>query len=122
MVNKLSYHLGEPSRGDVIVFKYPKDPSRNFVKRLIAKGGETIAIQDSKLFINGKQVPEKYLPPGFIIDDNFEPEEVPTGTYFMMGDNRNHSEDSRSWGILPEEYIIGKTVIIYWPLDRIKVL
>lgn len=121
MVNKISYHLGEPSRGDVIVFKFPMDPSRDFVKRLVATGGETVAVRDSKLFINGEQVDEGYLPPGLMFED-FGPMEIPPGSFFMMGDNRNSSEDSRSWGMMPEDNIIGKAVIIYWPLDRIGLL
>ncbi|KJS11210.1 MAG: signal peptidase I [Peptococcaceae bacterium BRH_c8a] len=121
MVNKLSYHLGDPSRGDVIVFKYPMDPSRDFVKRLIAVGGETIEVRDSVLFINDEPVSEAYLPSDLDFND-FGPVEVPPGTYFMMGDNRNSSEDSRSWGMLPEENIIGKAVVIYWPLNRIELL
>ncbi|HBX22369.1 MAG TPA: signal peptidase I [Desulfotomaculum sp.] len=121
MVNKLSYHLGDPSRGDVIVFKYPMDPSRDFVKRLIAVGGETIEVRDSVLFINDEPVSEAYLPSDLDFND-FGPVEVPPGTYFMMGDNRNSSEDSRSWGMLPEENIIGKAVVIYWPVNRIELL
>lgn len=121
MVNKLSYHIGDPDRGDVIVFKYPQDPSRDFVKRLIAKGGETVEIRDSKLYINGQLTPEEYLPPDLDFGD-YGPEVVPPGTYFMLGDNRNSSDDSRSWGMLPEENIIGKAVIIYWPPDRIGLL
>jgi len=121
MVNKLSYHLGDPGRGDVIVFKYPMDPSRDFVKRLIAVGGETVEIRNSVLLINGRPVPEEYLPEGLEFGD-FGPVEVPEGTYFMMGDNRNSSDDSRSWGMMPEENIIGKAVIIYWPLNRIGLL
>lgn len=121
MVNKLSYHIGDPRRGDVIVFKYPMDPSRDFVKRLVAKGGETVEIRNSQLYINGRQVAEDYLPPGLTFED-FGPVEVPPGTYFMLGDNRNSSEDSRSWGMMPEENIIGKAVIIYWPMDRIGLL
>ena len=121
MVNKLSYHLGDPGRGDVIVFKYPLDPSRDFVKRLIAVGGETVEVRDSVLFINDEPVPEEYLPSGLDFND-FGPVEVPPDTYFMMGDNRNSSEDSRSWGMLPEENIIGKAVVIYWPVHRIGLL
>ncbi|MFA7468660.1 MAG: signal peptidase I [Desulfotomaculaceae bacterium] len=122
MVNKLSYHLGDPGRGDVIVFKYPMDPSRDFVKRLIAVGGETIEVRDNVIYINGNAVSEEYLPPDLIMNGDFGPVEVPPGTYFMMGDNRNSSEDSRSWGMLPEENIIGKAVVIYWPVNRIGLL
>ncbi len=121
MVNKLSYRMGEPDRGDVIVFKYPMDPNRDFVKRLIAVGGETIEIRDSVLFINDRPVPEEYLPEGLEFGD-YGPVKVPEGTYFMMGDNRNSSDDSRSWGMMPEENIIGKAVFIYWPMNRIGLL
>lgn len=119
IVSKMNYYFQEPKRGDIVVFKYPKDPKRNFVKRLIAKGGETVAIKDSRLYINGQQVPEDYLPPGLRIAD-FGPVAVPEGSYFMMGDNRNNSDDSRVWGFLPEKLIVGKAILIYWPPERIK--
>lgn len=122
MVNKLSYHLGDPSRGDVIVFKYPMDPSRDFVKRLIAVGGETIEIRDNVLYINGAPLSEGYLPPDLVMKGDYGPVKVPEGTFFMMGDNRNSSDDSRSWGMMPEENIIGKAVFIYWPYNRIGLL
>ncbi|MDD3652826.1 MAG: signal peptidase I [Desulfotomaculaceae bacterium] len=117
IVSKLNYHFKEPKRGDVIVFKYPLDPKRNFVKRLIAVGGETVVIRNSQLYINNQLVTEEYLPQGLRFDD-FGPEKVPAGTYFMMGDNRNNSDDSRVWGFLPEDLIVGKAVVIYWPPGR----
>jgi len=115
------YGLDDPSRGDVIVFRYPVDPSRNFVKRIIAVGGETVAVRNSRLYINGEAVPEPYLPVGFKFGD-FGPLYVPPGSYFVMGDNRNYSEDSRKWGFLDRDLIIGKAVAIYWPLDRLGVV
>ena len=121
IVSKLSYHFSEPKRGDVMVFKFPLDPSRDFVKRTIGIGGESLAIRDSNLYINGVQVQEDYLPKGPSFDD-FGPEEVPAGSYFMMGDNRNNSDDSRVWGPMPEENIVGKAVLIYWPISRISLL
>jgi signal peptidase I len=121
IVSKLNYHFSEPQRGDVMVFKFPLDPSRDFVKRTIGIGGESLAIRDSNLYINGRQVQEDYLPAGLTFAD-FGPEPVPVGSYFMMGDNRNNSDDSRVWGALPEENIIGKAVLIYWPLNRIRLL
>ncbi|OPX86708.1 MAG: Signal peptidase I T [Pelotomaculum sp. PtaB.Bin104] len=117
IVSKLNYRFQEPKRGDIIVFKYPLDPKRNFVKRLIAVGGETVSIKNSKLYINNQLVAEDYLPQGLRFKD-FGPVEVPAGSYFMLGDNRNNSEDSRFWGFLPENLIVGKAVVIYWPLDR----
>ncbi|OAT79512.1 signal peptidase I [Desulfotomaculum copahuensis] len=121
IVSKLAYHLGEPHRGDIVVFKYPLDPSRDFVKRLIAVGGETVELRNSHLYINGREMPENYLPPGMTFA-NFGPKKVPKGSYFMLGDNRNNSDDSRVWGPLPRQDIIGKAIMIYWPLDRIGLL
>ncbi|MEG6521614.1 signal peptidase I [Desulfotomaculum sp. 1211_IL3151] len=119
IVSKVTYHLKEPQRGDIIVFKFPLDPSRNFVKRLIAKEGETIEIKNSVLYINNQPVPENYLPKGLGFQD-YGPEKVPEGHYFMMGDNRNNSDDSRVWGFLDKELIVGKAEVIYWPMNRIS--
>ncbi|MBM7854369.1 signal peptidase I [Desulfohalotomaculum tongense] len=118
IVSKISYYFDEPKRGDIVVFKYPRDPSRNFVKRLIGEPGDTVELRDSKLYINGKLVPEDYLPAG-IRYGNYGPVKVPAGHYLMLGDNRNNSEDSRYWGFLPENLIIGKAVLIYWPVNRL---
>ncbi len=121
IVSKLNYHFSDPKRGDVMVFKFPLDPTRDFVKRTIGVGGESLSIRNSQLYINGKVIEEDYLPEGLAFAD-FGPVEVPSGSYFMMGDNRNNSDDSRVWGALPEENIIGKAVLIYWPLNRISFL
>ncbi|MEG6615316.1 signal peptidase I [Peptococcaceae bacterium 1198_IL3148] len=120
IVSKLSYHFEQPEYGDIVVFKYPMDTSRNFVKRLIGEPGDTVELKDSKLYINGEAMPESFLPAGLQYD-NFGPIEVPAGQYFMLGDNRNNSEDSRYWGFLPEDLIVGKAVFIYWPLDRLSI-
>lgn len=119
--SKLAYRLDEPKRGDIVVFKYPKDTTRYFVKRLIAVGGETVAIKDSKLYIDGVLTEEDYLPQGLIMDRSYGPKTVPEGHYFMMGDNRNNSSDSRDWGFVPRNLIVGKEIFIYWPPDRIGV-
>ncbi|SFG40184.1 signal peptidase I [Desulfotomaculum arcticum] len=119
MVSKFAYHFGEPSRGDIVVFRPPFDPERIFVKRLIGTPGNTLEIRDSKLFINGEQIPEEYLPQDLRFDD-FGPAQVPADNYFMMGDNRNNSDDSRVWGNLPQKNIIGKAVMIYWPINHIR--
>jgi signal peptidase I len=120
VVAKFSYYFSEPQRGDIIVFKYPRDPKRAFVKRLIALEGETVALQDSTLYINGEPVPEPYLPEGLEFAD-FGPVQVPEGHLLMLGDNRNNSDDSRVWGFLQDDLLIGKLVAIYWPIDRIGV-
>lgn len=119
IVSKITYRIWEPQRGDVIVFKYPRDPSRDYVKRLIGLGGETVALKNNRLFINGQEVTEKYLPSGLHFND-YGPVRVPEGHYLMLGDNRNVSEDSRYWGPLPEKNIVGKALLIYWPPHRIK--
>lgn len=121
IVSKLNYHFKEPKRGDVVVFKYPLDTSRDFVKRLIAVGGETVAIKGTVVYINGQPIPETYLPQGLRFSD-YGPVVVPAGSYFMMGDNRDNSDDSRNWGFMSEELIVGKAVAIYWPLDRLRLV
>lgn len=121
IVSKLNYRFTSPVRGDVMVFKFPLDPDRDFVKRVVATGGETIAFRDSQLLIDGEPVPENYLP-GDLRFPDFGPVTVPAGSYFMLGDNRNNSDDSRRWGPLPGEYVIGKALTIYWPLDRLSLL
>lgn len=121
IVNKIGYRFWEPQRGDIVVFRFPKDPSKDFVKRLIGLPGDKVEIRKSKLYINGNLVPEKYLPAGLEFG-SFGPTVIPENSYFMMGDNRNNSDDSRSWGVLPRENVIGKAVLIYWPLNRIHLL
>ncbi|MBS3977828.1 MAG: signal peptidase I [Syntrophomonadaceae bacterium] len=121
IVNKLVYRYSEPERGDVVVFKYPLDPEKDYIKRIVAVSGERIEVDDGRLFINYEQVSEHYLPPGLIYND-FGPAEVPAGQYFVMGDNRNNSQDSRIWGPLPRDNFVGKAVIIFWPLNRIGLI
>lgn len=118
IVNKLIYRYSQPKRGDIMVFKYPRDPARDFIKRTVGLPEETIEIKDSKVYINNKEIPQPFLEPGLKFG-SFGPVEVPEGSYFMMGDNRNNSEDSRVWGTLPRENIVGKAMFIYWPLSRI---
>ncbi len=115
-------------RGDVIVFKYPEDPERDFVKRVIGLPGETLEIREKKVYINGKPLDEPYVhflqPAGaygefaaYDVRERYGPVTVPAGQYFMMGDNRDNSQDSRYWGFLPREYIKGKALLIYWSFD-----
>lgn len=121
IVSKISYVFKEPQRGDVVVFRYPLDPSRDFVKRLVGLPGETVSLRNGRLYINGQPVPEDYLPGDMKFAD-FGPVRVPAGYYFVLGDNRNNSDDSRVWGPLPRQNIIGKAVLVYWPPQRIRIL
>jgi len=118
IVTRFSYWFSEPQRGDVVVFKYPLDTKKDYVKRLIGLPGEKIKIVDSKLYINDNLVEEPYLPKGLEFGD-FGPIQVPPDHYFMMGDNRNNSSDSRVWGFVSDDLLIGKSQFIYWPLDRV---
>ena len=105
-----------PERGEVIVFRFPEDLTRNFVKRIIAVPGDTVEIRHGKVYVNGERVEEPYLqePPTSTV---MERKVVVPGEYFVLGDNRLHSNDSRSWGSVPLENIIGRVWISYWPLS-----
>ncbi|MGD0116120.1 MAG: signal peptidase I [Dehalococcoidia bacterium] len=109
------YLFGAPRRGDVIVFRFPNQPDRDFIKRIIAVPGEQVEIHDGLVFINGKALDEKYIPDR--TEHDFGPELVPDGEYFVLGDNRNNSYDSRSWGFVPEGNIIGRAWVSYWPFS-----
>lgn len=121
IVNKFIYRFKNIQRGDIIVFKYPLDPSRDFIKRVIGLPGETVEIRDSVLYINDKKVNQPFLPKGLKYG-SYGPVQIPQGQYFMMGDNRNNSEDSRVWGFLPRDNVIGKAFVVFWPVDRLKLL
>ena len=125
LVNKFVYRFIDPKRGDVIVFKYPVDESRDFIKRIIAVGGEDLHIKDQKIYVNCKP-PEPSCRP---IDDPWgkwgdglglsesTSVHVPPGSYFVMGDNRNNSQDSRYWGFVKREKLKGRAFLIYWSWD-----
>ena len=117
VVTNFSYWVGGPERGDVVVFHYPLDPKKDYIKRCIGEPGDIIEFRDSKLYVNGELTPEPYLPAGLTFED-FGPVLVPEGSYFMCGDNRNHSSDSRSWGFVEEKHIVGKAQFVYWPFAR----
>ena len=114
--NDLVYVFGQPHRGDVIVFRYPKDPSRDFIKRVIALPGETVQIKDGKVLVNDRPLDESYVldRPNYFVDR----EVVPANNFFVLGDNRNNSLDSHVWGMVPVENIIGKAWLTYWPMEK----
>ena len=117
VVTNFSYWFDGPERGDVVVFHYPLDTKKDYIKRCIGLPGETVEFKDSCLYINGVLVDEPYLPEELEFED-YGPVTVPENSYFMCGDNRNHSADSRVWGFLPDDLIIGKAQVIYWPFAR----
>jgi len=119
--------LRKPQRGDIIVFVYPIDPTKDFIKRLVAVGGEDVAIKDGAIYINGKQVTDPRFSHTYYYNRGDYGAEgqtvhVPPGYVFVMGDNSGSSYDSRYWGFVPESSIIGKADILFWPLDRIRII
>ena len=122
VVNKFIYSFHEPERGDVLVFRYPRDPTRDFIKRVIALPGDTIEIKDGQVFVNDQLQNEP-----FILEKTrteYPKAEIPAGTVFVMGDNRNNSEDSRfsDVGFVPFNLIKGKAILIFWPLEDFRTL
>ncbi|PKM82629.1 MAG: signal peptidase I [Firmicutes bacterium HGW-Firmicutes-14] len=121
IVSKINFRFTDPARWDIVVFKYPVDPSKDFIKRIVGMPGETLQIRDSRLYINGEVVEQPFLPPDLRYGD-FGPVKITESQYFVMGDNRNNSDDSRVWGTLPKDNIIGKALIKYWPFERMGLL
>ena len=123
LTDKVSYRLHEPERGDVIVFKAPPDYVDEFIKRIIGIPGDSVYVKDGKVFVNSKEVIEAYIPPDFhTYAGRFTAEgavlTVPAGQYFVLGDNREHSLDSRNIGFIGKDKITGRAWLIYWPLNK----
>jgi signal peptidase I len=150
LVEKVSYHFGGPARGDVVVFEknlgflpgsdsgdqpvwtdvvnafkglfgFPTGGSEDFIKRVMAVGGDTIEGRAGSVFVNGKKVAEPYLPPG-LKTSSFGPITIPQGKLFVMGDNRGNSDDSRSFGAVPADKVIGHAFVLLWPPGRFSIL
>ncbi|MCX7982818.1 MAG: signal peptidase I [Syntrophales bacterium] len=125
-IRKTIIPVTEPKRGDVVVFIYPEDRSKDFIKRVIAIAGDTVEIRNKKIFLNGKPYTDDYgvyvdnivIPSSVQPRDNFGPVTVPPGKIFVMGDNRDQSYDSRFWGYVDLRDVLGKAFIIYWSWDR----
>jgi signal peptidase I len=121
-INKLAYRVGSIQRGDVVVFQYPRDPSRSYIKRVIGLPGDTIRIAHGRVFLNGVEQTEGYVPARYA-DERSEPEEVvPAGDFFVMGDHRSVSYDSRDFGPVERHYIYGKAAFVYWPFSEAGVV
>ncbi len=119
LVNKFAYRLGSIQRGDVVVFWYPRDPSVSFIKRVVGLPGDVVEVRRGLVHVNGRKLEEPWIAAEFRGHDSVGPVEVERGHYFVLGDHRTSSNDSRAWGDVPERYIYGKAVFRFWPLNRI---
>jgi len=117
-INKFVYRFEAIQRGDVVVFWYPLDRSKSFIKRVVALPGETIEIRRGVVYVNSQVVAEPYVPPRYADVSDYGPAKVPDGSYFVMGDHRISSNDSRVFGPVASQYIYGRAVFAYWPVDH----
>jgi signal peptidase I len=140
LVDRMVYHLRDPQRGDIIVFRYPEDPDVVFIKRVVGVPGDVLEVRDGHLYVNHRKAAEPYVHrtggradptvaqaaiAGSTLHDPWslaEPYRIPAGTYFVMGDNRTDSDDSRDWGTVPRTAIVGEGLATYWPLSRLRTL
>lgn len=112
IVNRMSYRMGSPQRGDIIVFHFPRNPQEEYIKRIIGLAGDEVEVRDGAVYINGQRLNERYLS----VKTNYTGTwRVPDGQLFVLGDNRNNSSDSHDWGTVPMDYVVGKAILVYWP-------
>jgi len=118
-VNKFVYRWEPIERGDIVVFRYPRDPSKSYIKRVIGVPGDQVRIDDGRVYVNGEAVEEDYVPPAYADERSYPEIMVPPHAYFMLGDHRSMSQDSRDFGPVKEGFIFGKAVFGYWPMDKL---
>jgi signal peptidase I len=123
-INKFVYrlHFGKIDRGDTVVFWFPGDPTKSYIKRVIAVPGDRVEVNQGAVIVNGQALVENYVPEEYRDQSSMTERTVPQEEYFVLGDHRSSSNDSRAWGMVPRRYIYGKAVFIYWPLDKMGVL
>ena len=121
IVNKLVYRISDPRRGDIVMLYYPLNPDKSFVKRVIAEEGDTVRIVDGRVYVNDIPLKDDYVATEYRSHDDWGPQVIPEGYYFVMGDHRNNSSDSRHWGMVPKKYIIGKVQLRWWPVPTARV-
>jgi signal peptidase I len=120
IVNKLAYRIGEPRRSDIVMLYYPLNPDKSFVKRVIAEEGDSVRIVEGRVYVNDVPLQDDYVPVEYRSHDDWGPQVIPEGYYFVMGDHRNNSSDSRHWGMVPKKYIIGKVQLRWWPVPTAR--
>ena len=121
IVNKFIYRLTSPHTGDIVMLYYPNNPDKSFVKRVIAEENDLVRIVDGKVYVNDALVDDAYVPSEFRSHEDWGPSMIGEGYYFVMGDHRNNSSDSRHWGLVPKKYIIGKVQVRWWPIPEARV-
>jgi signal peptidase I len=112
VVDRVSYRLGSPQRGDIIIFHYPLNPKEEYIKRVIGLPGDEVEVKNNAVYVNGQLLDESYLK---ITTDYAGTWRVPESRLFVLGDNRNNSSDSHDWGTVPMDYVVGKAILVYWP-------
>ncbi|HKV06175.1 MAG TPA: signal peptidase I [Candidatus Acidoferrales bacterium] len=117
-INKFVYRFEPIERGDVVVFWYPLDRSKSFIKRVVGLPGESIEIRAGHVYVNGQELLDQYVPSSYLDGSTFAPRRIPQDEFFVMGDHRDSSNDSRVFGPVPRHYIYGKAVFAYWPVDH----
>lgn len=118
-INKFIYRWEPIERGDVVVFRYPQDPSKSYIKRVIAMAGDKVRIKDGQVYVNGRELYEPYVRPSYRDDRSYPESTVPADSFFVLGDHRNMSQDSRDFGPIPHDAVYGKAVFVYWPFDKV---
>ena len=123
-INKFIYqfNVGKIERGDMVVFWYPNDPSKSYIKRVIGIPGDRVEVNLGTVAINTKRLEEAYVPREYRDETSMAARVIPPDEYFVLGDHRSSSNDSRSWGLVPRRFIYGKAVFVYWPLDKLGLL
>jgi signal peptidase I len=117
-INKFVYRFEPVRRGDIVVFHFPLDPSKSYIKRVIGLPGETVQVRKGHVYIDGRELKEPYVPSGFLDDNSYPPVTLAPDNYYVLGDHRDASNDSREWGPVARRYIYGKAVFVYWPFQE----
>jgi signal peptidase I len=119
LVNKMAYRIGDFHRGDIIIFHYPRNPSEDYIKRVIGLPGDTVEVRNNMVYVNNQALNEAYIAAE---PQYFGSWKVPDDQVFVLGDNRNQSSDSHSWGFVPHNLVVGRALVVYWPLENMKIL
>jgi signal peptidase I len=118
-INKFVYRFEPIRRGDIVVFWYPLDPAKSYIKRVVGLPGEWVSIRDGHVLVDGKPLAEPYVPSGYLDHQTYPPVRVDSEHYYVLGDHRDASNDSRAWGTVDRRYIYGKAVFVYWPFSEV---